>query len=205
MVKTRFSRRNRGFTLVELLVVIAIIGILVALLLPAVQQAREAARKLQCQNNMKQLGLAILNYESANNALPAGGWVDPCEGATCLRHGSYNPNSGKMLSWAVAVLPFIEENAVFDQFNFAADDVFSMQFDGLDVFAEPQARALSAFTCPSEPNKDQWFFTAHRASTFQRVITQPTPAPYTRSTRNTSQVAWAVSSQVRSKASVLVA
>jgi len=98
-------RRAGGFTLVELLVVIAIIGILIALLLPAVQAAREAARRSQCTNNLKQLGLAIHNYAAAKGALPAGARTSP---------GGYYGHS-----WSIAILPYAEEGNIYTQFDFS--------------------------------------------------------------------------------------
>jgi prepilin-type N-terminal cleavage/methylation domain-containing protein len=98
-----YRRQRCAFTLVELLVVIAIIGILVALLLPAVQAAREAARRTQCTNNLKQIGLAILNYENPHKELPPGG-LTPASG-------------GYGHSWWVRILPYVEQNAVYEQFN----------------------------------------------------------------------------------------
>lgn len=113
--------RKLGFTLVELLVVIAIIGILIALLLPAVQAAREAARRSQCTNNLKQLGLALHNYHDVNKAFPAvgyaRGWSDPAgiaggandlaEGPTTLNHNSW-----------VSLAPFYEQQAIYSAYNF---------------------------------------------------------------------------------------
>src|SRR5215207_10160573 len=104
----RLSRLAQGFTLVELLVVIAIIGVLIALLLPAVQAAREAARRSQCVNNMKQLGLGALNFESGQKQLPPSGQCDSTGGAstTYMIH-----------STATMILPFIEQAAVYNQFD----------------------------------------------------------------------------------------
>src|SRR5690349_14250214 len=94
-------RHTRGFTLVELLVVIAIIGILVALLLPAIQAAREAARRAQCQNHMKNIALAVLNFESAKKRYPKG-FVS-------------QPSSVEAWSWSTFVLPYLEEQGIYDQ------------------------------------------------------------------------------------------
>src|SRR5437899_3556417 len=99
----RLHRRARGFTLIELLVVITIIGVLVSLLLPAVQSAREAARRMQCVNNLKQIGLALHNYFESRNTLPGADMV-------------FNTTELSALS---QVLPFLEQSSVYNSINAA--------------------------------------------------------------------------------------
>ena len=102
------SHRRGGFTLVELLVVIAIIGILISLLLPAVQAAREAARRAQCVNNLKQLALGCLNHESAVKTLPTAGW-----GCICLGHPDAGVGISQTGGWLYNVMPYIEEGPLY--------------------------------------------------------------------------------------------
>ncbi|MBL9125862.1 MAG: DUF1559 domain-containing protein, partial [Planctomycetaceae bacterium] len=121
-------RKQRGFTLVELLVVIAIIGILIALLLPAVNAAREAARRSTCKNNMKQVGLALLNYESTFGSLPpcsTGFFGNIASGlSTDASRGVYPTANGELgyhghnYSWIALVLPQLEQDQVYRLINF---------------------------------------------------------------------------------------
>lgn len=122
----------RGFTLVELLVVIAIIGILVTLLLPAVQAAREAARRISCTNNLKQLGLAVHNFHSSQNALPRAGLF----------------GSGEA-SWVVMLMPFVEQQAIYD--------LWDTTLKGGCYFASREAREaqVDIFYCPTRRGPPQ--------------------------------------------------
>lgn len=143
------SRRTRsGFTLIELLVVIAIIAILVAILLPAVQQAREAARRSQCKNNLKQIGLALFNYESTHNIFPPGGiYHDESNNnriptGNAFRGPSADPTiDGWGMSWGVALLPFIEEQGLFEAYDQSQLADENPQVTGVRV---------EAFHCPSD-------------------------------------------------------
>ncbi len=136
MLSSKHARPRGGFTLVELLVVIAIIGILVALLLPAVQAARAAARRTQCKNNCKQIGLALHNYHDSFRQFPAG-WIS--------YQGEFEPGWG----WAAAILPFAEQNNVYEQIDFRLPIEDSVH----DAVRET---VLSMYICPSDIAPDQF-------------------------------------------------
>jgi prepilin-type N-terminal cleavage/methylation domain-containing protein/prepilin-type processing-associated H-X9-DG protein len=129
------SHPRRGFTLIELLVVISIIAVLIALLLPAVQAAREAARRIQCANNLKQIGLALHNYNDAIGAFPPG-WISRPDPAT-------GDNAGPGWGWAAMILPQIEQPAIYNSINFPLP---------IESPANQTARLtkINAFICPSD-------------------------------------------------------
>jgi len=140
-----------AFTLVELLVVIAIIGILVALLLPAVQAAREAARRISCQNNVKQLPLAALNYESAAKGLPMISEFGPLSSGGNLLVGPTNTtgsNGNLMYSWIVPILPYLEQSALYDQFDLTLG--VDAQVDASGNAINPQAESIPTLLCASD-------------------------------------------------------
>lgn len=135
----KMKRHPRGFTLIELLVVIAIIAILIALLLPAVQQAREAARRTQCKNNLKQIGLALHNYHDIYNNFPIGGQRDPV-----------NAGAVEMWGWGASILPQLEQNSLFNGLGIGQRRL-------TEVLADANLRPLlqtplNGFICPSDPH-----------------------------------------------------
>jgi prepilin-type N-terminal cleavage/methylation domain-containing protein/prepilin-type processing-associated H-X9-DG protein len=156
----RVYRHSRGFTLIELLVVIAIIAVLIALLLPAVQSAREAARRAQCTNNMKQIGLAVNNYESTNGAIPP----SACFASSIAAEGITNYEDQGVLC---RVLPYLEQAPDYNSINFMYgvrgiwvvggswddpqnDDNWSGDYGRSNKTAN--TTYVSAFLCPSDPN-----------------------------------------------------
>lgn len=136
-MKARFSSSPRAFTLVELLVVIAIIGILVALLLPAVQAAREASRRSACSNNLRQVGLAMMNYESARGEFPPG-------------DVRVSPPLKSLSSWVTHLLPYVEEANLHSEIDFSVAYYEQPTFDENDEGLSFHHRYFKVFECPSD-------------------------------------------------------
>ncbi len=146
------SRQPRGFTLVELLVVIAIIGVLVALLLPAVQQAREAARRMQCTNNLKQWTLAAHNFADVNTEFfPLGGMNSPGR--------VENGQEYQRVTWPVFLWPYIEQSALYDQYDFTLPFHEAPNMETHRVF-------VAGYNCPS----DKVNVTQAQSDTYWRVM-----------------------------------
>jgi prepilin-type N-terminal cleavage/methylation domain-containing protein len=129
--------RRRGFTLIELLAVIAIIAILIALLLPAVQQAREAARRTQCKSNLKQIGIALHNYHDAHNSFPPF-FISRTGNASRIA------DADKGANWLVFLLPYVDQAPLYDQWDM---NVPANQNDG-------RSQNLPIFKCPTDPQSD---------------------------------------------------
>jgi prepilin-type N-terminal cleavage/methylation domain-containing protein len=137
--------KRRAFTLVELLVVIAIIGILVALLLPAVQAAREAARRIHCSNNLKQIGVAALLHVDTYKQYPSSGWGAAWVGMPEMGHGRDQPGG-----WVYNILPFLEQQSLHDMGRGMTGDA------RLDANAQRLKTPISVFTCPTRRMSRAW-------------------------------------------------
>lgn len=136
-------KRYRAFTLIELLVVIAIIAILIALLLPAVQQVREAARRTQCRNNLKQIGLALFNYESSHGSFPPGYlYIPGVQWSGPVTPGFEDANH-QGFAWGAMILPFIDQANLYNLINFRTPC--------FDPVNQPMREAhISLYLCPSD-------------------------------------------------------
>jgi prepilin-type N-terminal cleavage/methylation domain-containing protein len=173
------SRRRCGFTLVELLVVIAIIGVLVALLLPAVQSAREAARRMQCTNNLKQLGLALHSFHDSNKIFPA---------ADDELVTSPSLSTLWKCNWTSNILPYIEQQALFQLYRFDRDWQDSSTNDAA---SGPIKKNIPTFLCPSAPTRNTRPANSNRgnadyAATTEREFPNPFLNAYQASAVSTS-------------------
>jgi prepilin-type N-terminal cleavage/methylation domain-containing protein len=148
---------RRAFTLIELLVVIAIIGVMVALIMPAVQMARESARRTQCINNLKQIGIALHGYLDVSLSFPPGYLTMPCpaidpNGTNCQR-GNEPDCLKEITSMPLAILPYLEQRVMFDGWNFELDEYSKCCHCSGSVNSTFNRNQLPVFQCPSDPSR----------------------------------------------------
>ena len=187
MKSTRTSGQRRGFTLIELLVVIAIIAILVALLLPAVQQAREAARRSTCKNNLKQLALGLWNYHDTFKVFPPGtiGALDPAQVGSAQANAGFSAAFGTTgWSWGSHILPFIDQKPIYDRINFKVSPGQRVQPAGGDAVATQQqiydtqvaiTSFFEALHCPSDERDQYKQYNSATSANYGAHEDNPTP------------------------------
>jgi len=156
------TRRRPAFTLIELLVVIAIIAVLIGLLLPAVQKVRETAVRLQCQNNLHQIGIAYHGYATSNNQ----------SFAPLMISDPYKP-----VGWGIFLLPHIEQDPLYKRYNFGAPFFYSNPAFGIDNQAVANT-PIKLFNCPGAPNREPYTYTFNYPG-YPTITWQAAPADYT--------------------------
>jgi len=155
--RVKLQCRERGFTLIELLVVIAIIGILVSMLLPAVQYVRESARRVECANNLRQIGVAMHNYEGANGHFPSAYVAEEFEPGW---------------SWGTFLLPYVEQEALFDQGN-SRNELFGGGSNPAAMPTDYSTHSLAVYRCPSDTGDDINDIRLSHATSNYRAVTGP--------------------------------